>query len=130
MPRRIVSLWLPRLAAERMARRAGGIDAPFAVAAEEKGALSLISLNRAAEDAGLARLMALTDARAVRPDLLTRPAEPQRRRRFPRLAGPHGPPASVPGWRWTRPNPEPARWRWTPPAAPISSAAKKQCWPR
>ena len=44
MPRRIVSLWLPRLAAERMARRLGGLDAPFAVVAEEKGALALISL--------------------------------------------------------------------------------------
>ncbi len=82
MPRRIVSLWLPRLAAERMARRLGGIDAPFAVVAEDKGALALISLNRAAEAAGLMRGMGLTDARAVLPGLLTRPAEPQREADF------------------------------------------------
>ena len=78
MRRRIVSLWLPRLAAERITRRSGGTEAPFAVVAEERGALTLISLNAAAEAAGLTRGMGLTDARAVQPDLLTRPHQPQR----------------------------------------------------
>jgi protein ImuB len=75
--RRVVSLWLPRLAAERALRRAGPVAGPFAVVAPERGALRLVSLCPRAEAAGLRRGMGLADARAVAPDLATRLAEPE-----------------------------------------------------
>lgn len=75
--RRIVSLWLPRLAAERLLRRMGGVGAPFAVVGEVRGALTVASASAAAEAAGVRAGMGLADARAVRPDLVTRPADPQ-----------------------------------------------------
>lgn len=100
--RRILCLWLPLLAAERELRRPGmahhglaeeadgaagagcggagcggagrrdGGWAPFAVAEDLASGLRLISVNRAALAAGLAPGMALTDARAMLPDLSTR----------------------------------------------------------
>ncbi|MEM7270451.1 MAG: DNA polymerase Y family protein [Pseudomonadota bacterium] len=76
--RRIVSLWLPRFAAEWRIRRLGAVEGPFAIVAETSNAVRLASLNAAAEEAGLAREMALADARAICPDLLTRPAAPER----------------------------------------------------
>ncbi|WP_333832429.1 Y-family DNA polymerase [Rubrimonas sp.] len=76
MSRRVVSLWFPRLAAERALRRIGGLDAPFAIVAERRGALVLAALSAEAEAAGLARDMALADARALCPALRTRPADP------------------------------------------------------
>lgn len=75
MPRRILSLWLPRFASSLSLRRrpaAGG----FALVAKERGADRLVCLNREAEARGLKRGMGLTDARALMPDLLTRPADP------------------------------------------------------
>ena len=75
--RRILSLWLPRFAAEWRAKREGfamGADAPpFAVVGERRGALEIISLTATAETPGAARGMGLTDARAMTPDLITRP---------------------------------------------------------
>jgi len=50
---------------------------PFAVVREEKTALRLFSLNRAAIEAGLSAGMGLTDARAIAPDLMTRVHEPE-----------------------------------------------------
>ncbi|MEL6318777.1 MAG: DNA polymerase Y family protein, partial [Pseudomonadota bacterium] len=87
--RRVISVWAPRLAAERAlrARRrfcaapSGGWG-PFAVVAEEKGALRLAAVDQAAQAAGLARGMGLADARAIRPDLLTAPADPEGDRAF------------------------------------------------
>ncbi len=79
--RRILSLWLPRFAAEWRLRRIGaeGAAAPFATVAEGPGGgLALASVAAAAEAAGLGRGMALADARAILPDLVTRPAEPER----------------------------------------------------
>lgn len=76
MPRRIASLWFPRLAAERLLRALPALDGPFAVVAEARGGLHLASLSAQAEAAGLARGMALADARAVCPGLRTRPADP------------------------------------------------------
>lgn len=79
--RRILSLWLPRFAAEWRLRRIGAAaaEAPFATVAEGPGGgLVLASANAAAEAAGLGRGMALADARAILPDLLTRPAAPER----------------------------------------------------
>jgi protein ImuB len=76
-PRRILSLWFPRLAAERVLRAEPQLaEQPLAVAAEVRGALVLASLNRPAEAAGLRRGMALGDARAIVPGLVTRTGDP------------------------------------------------------
>lgn len=78
-PKRIVSLWLPRFAAEWRLRGIGEIaNAPFAIIGEVSGATRIASLNAAAEAQGLARGMSLSDARAMAPDLITRPAAPER----------------------------------------------------
>jgi protein ImuB len=82
-PRRILSLWFPRLAAERVLRAEPLLaEAPLAVVADVRGALHLASLARAAEAAGLRRGMALGDARAICPALVTRPADPVRTAAF------------------------------------------------
>ena len=82
-PRRILSLWFPRLAAERVLRAEPQIDGrPLAVVAEARGALVLASLTGAAEEAGLRRGMGLGDARAICPALATRPADPPREAAF------------------------------------------------
>ncbi|HEU0220895.1 MAG TPA: DNA polymerase Y family protein [Paracoccaceae bacterium] len=73
--RRILSLWFPRLAAERVLRREA-CEAPLAIVAPEGQRQVLASLTAAAEAAGLRRGMALTDARAICPGLVTRPAAP------------------------------------------------------
>ena len=76
MHRRVVSVWFPRLPADRLLRsdliRA---ERPFAVVREEKSALRLYALNKAAEAVGLAPAMALSDARAIYPGLATQLAE-------------------------------------------------------
>lgn len=75
--RRILSLWFPRLAADRAVRgepQLAGL--PLAVIADRRGALVVASLNAEAEAAGLRQGMALGDARAIRPDLATRPEDP------------------------------------------------------
>lgn len=78
-PKRIVSLWLPRFAAEWRLRGIGEIaSAPFAIIGEVSGATRIASLNAIAEAQGLARGMSLSDARAMAPDLITRPAAPER----------------------------------------------------
>ncbi len=74
--RRVVSLWFPRLAAERLTRLLGAPEAAFAAVAEAGGALRLAALSAEAEQAGLRRGMALVDARAILPELRTRPADP------------------------------------------------------
>ncbi len=77
--RRILSLWFPRLDAERAIRAEAHLaEMPFAVVADARGALALGSLSAAAEAAGLRRGMGLGDARAICPDLATRPADPPR----------------------------------------------------
>ncbi|RMF40953.1 MAG: DNA polymerase Y family protein, partial [Alphaproteobacteria bacterium] len=73
--RRILALWFPRLAAERVLRRSP-VEAPFAVVASAGQAQILASLSQRAEAAGLKRGMPLADARAICPDLVTRPADP------------------------------------------------------
>jgi protein ImuB len=71
--RRILSLWFPRLGAERLLRRSlGGIDQPFAVI-EDRGNLQVISsLSVEAEAEGLSLGQPLRDALAMCPGLLTR----------------------------------------------------------
>ncbi|NCO17752.1 MAG: DNA polymerase Y family protein, partial [Alphaproteobacteria bacterium] len=79
MVRRILSLWFPRLAVERMLRRRREVLAlPFAVVADHGGAQVLVSLNRAAEGAGLHPGQPLRDACAMCPGLLTAAADPAR----------------------------------------------------
>jgi protein ImuB len=72
--RRILSLWFPRLASDRWLRRLT-CPGPFAVVARAGRGDHLHCLTAAAEAAGLSRGMALADARAVCPALVTRPAD-------------------------------------------------------
>ncbi|HOZ35343.1 MAG TPA: DNA polymerase Y family protein, partial [Tabrizicola sp.] len=70
--RRILSLWFPRLAAERVQRlRADTLPVPLAVVGDRNGAQLLVSLSAEASAAGLAQGQALRDATAICPNLLT-----------------------------------------------------------
>ena len=81
--RRILSLWFPRLGAERLIRLGlGPMDAPFAVVRDTGQAQVLSSLNLAAEHAGLVRGQPMRDAQAMCPDLLTRLQNPQAEAQF------------------------------------------------
>ena len=74
--RRILSLWFPRLAAERALRRRGDVlPLPLAVVGHQNGAQVITSLNAEGEGAGLRLGQPLRDATAMCPDLLTRPAD-------------------------------------------------------
>ncbi len=86
MRRRIVSVALPWLAAEHRLRAEGrsGLDSPFAVVERAAGRLRLAGVNWAAAGAGLAAGTGLSDARAICPGLLTRPAAPERLAAFVR----------------------------------------------
>ena len=76
--RRILSLWFPRLAAERVLRSEPGLgDAPFAVAGERRGVTALVALSSAASAAGLSRGQPVRDARAMCAALVTRPEAPR-----------------------------------------------------
>ncbi len=74
MARRILSLWLPRLASEMSLRRRPH-EGAFALSLRVGNADHLHCLNRAAEQVGLHRGMPLVDARAICPALATRPAD-------------------------------------------------------
>ena len=75
--RRILSLWFPRLAAERALRlRRETLPLPFAIVGDQNGAQVLTSLNPEAEAAGLRLGQPLRDATAMCPRLLTKPADP------------------------------------------------------
>jgi len=80
MPRRIIAVALPHLAAEARLRHEGqaGFPRPFAIVGQEGGAQRLVSVNSAAAALGLAPGLGLADARAICPDLVTRPTEPER----------------------------------------------------
>ena len=72
--RRVLSLWFPRFAVERVLRmRRDTLTSPFAVVGLRNGAQILISLNPEAEGAGLAQGQPLRDATAMCPHLLTAP---------------------------------------------------------
>ncbi|MEO0829902.1 MAG: DNA polymerase Y family protein [Pseudomonadota bacterium] len=67
-----MSLWFPRLAAERLLRQARGtVTQPFAVVEEVGNMQTLASLSLEASAAGLRVGQPLRDARAMCPDLLT-----------------------------------------------------------
>ncbi len=75
--RRILSLWFPRLAAERQLRvRRTVLPGPFAVVGDQNGAQVLTSLNDAAQVAGLRQGQPLRDATAMCPGVVTVPADP------------------------------------------------------
>ncbi|WP_298676627.1 DNA polymerase Y family protein [uncultured Lentibacter sp.] len=71
--RRIVSLWFPRLASERVLRRRA-VAGPFAITIKEKNADRIYCLNAEAEQAGLCRGMPFSDARAFCCELESRVA--------------------------------------------------------
>jgi protein ImuB len=73
--RRILSVWFPRLGAERLTRRAGAAGA-FAVVAEDGPRQVLAALSAGAEAAGLVPGQPLREAQALCPDLRTTPQEP------------------------------------------------------
>ncbi|PZX15028.1 protein ImuB [Palleronia aestuarii] len=71
--RRILSLWFPRMGAERLMRRIGfEPDLPFAVIAEEANTQTLSALSPGAEALGLHVGLGLRDALARCPNLVTR----------------------------------------------------------
>lgn len=73
--RRILSIWFPRLAAERVLRlERGTLEGPFAVVATDNNTQTLASLSFEAEAEGLRIGQPLRDARAFCPELITRPA--------------------------------------------------------
>jgi protein ImuB len=82
--KRIVSLWFPKLSTDRLAR--ASTEAPSknewsaraaATVVWREGCPRLAALNAHARTAGLRPHMRLADARALLPDLLTAPSEPQ-----------------------------------------------------
>jgi protein ImuB len=76
--RRILSLWFPRLAAERHLRIEPALAAgPFAVVADRQNMQVLTTLSASASAAGLQAGQPLRDAQAMCPDLVTRRANPQ-----------------------------------------------------
>lgn len=71
--RRILSLWFPRLGAERVQRLArGGLEGPLAIVEEVSNTQVISALNAAAEAEGLQRGQGLRDAHAICPGLITR----------------------------------------------------------
>ena len=98
--KRIVSLWFPRLSADRLARATStsATASPdpdarqrqardwqaraAATVAWQDGSPRLAAVNGHARDAGLRPSMRLADARALVPDLMTAAAEPQADRRL------------------------------------------------
>ncbi len=75
--RRILSLWFPRLGAERLVRAARGLHAgPLAVVAEQSNMQVVTSLNAEAQAAGLRVGQPVRDAHAMCAALVTRPRNP------------------------------------------------------
>ena len=76
--RRILSLWFPRLGAERLLRQADALrEMPFAVLRDTGQMQVLNSLSDVASAAGLHHGQPLRDALAMCPDLVTRLQNPQ-----------------------------------------------------
>jgi len=81
--RRVLSLWFPRMGAERLLRQARMTqELPFAVV-QDRGQMQVISsLSQMAEERGLRLDQPLRDAMAMCPDLITRLRNPQSEARF------------------------------------------------
>lgn len=71
--RRVLSLWFPRLSAERVMRREGlATDAPMAVLRDTGNMQVIHSMNAASDAQGLSLGQPMRDAMAMCPDLVTR----------------------------------------------------------
>lgn len=81
MQKRVVSLWFPKLASNRILRL-NPIDGPFALVHHEQNADRLYCLNKAAESAGLHPGMSFSDARAFCPELQSQSTDLFADRRF------------------------------------------------
>ena len=79
--RRIVSLWFPRLASDRVSR-VRAVDGPLALTLRQGNANRVYCLNEQAERHGLHRGMSHADARAFCPELQSCEATPETDRRF------------------------------------------------
>jgi protein ImuB len=82
MDRRLLSLWLPEWSILRQSRFCAakpgdGADQPIAVIATERGVRRVHTVNAAARARGVRVDLSLADAKAICPDLLTRPHDPQ-----------------------------------------------------
>jgi protein ImuB len=79
MRSRVLSLWLPNLATDRIALRQSRPETtgPIATFVSERGALRLAAVCPLAARAGLRVGVMLTDARAMLPDLAVHPAAPE-----------------------------------------------------
>ncbi len=76
--RRILSLWFPRMGAERLLRLERARSTTAIAVIRETGNTQIIdSLSEAASAAGLSPGQPLRDARALCPDLVTRPSDPK-----------------------------------------------------
>ena len=68
MARRVLSLWLPRLATDRLARREPVLrEVLLVTVAGERGRMIVAAANALAESAGIQSGMTLADARALEP---------------------------------------------------------------
>lgn len=79
--RRILSLWLPRLATDRLQRQDDWLrrpdhTAPLVLVAKERGADRVVSLDARASEAGLQAGQTLAEARAIVPGIAVLPAAP------------------------------------------------------
>ena len=74
MARRLLSIWFPRLASDA-SLRVRPVEGPFALTHRSGNSDHLHCVNLVAMARGLRRGMALADARAICPDLATRPAD-------------------------------------------------------
>ncbi|MFD3191475.1 Y-family DNA polymerase [Sedimentitalea sp. HM32M-2] len=79
--RRVVSLWFPRLASDRVLRQRP-IEGPFALTLKQQNANRIYCLNAAATQQGLRRGMPYADARAFCPDLQSHVAAPEQDQQF------------------------------------------------
>lgn len=79
--RRVVSLWFPRLASDRVLRRCP-LDGPFALTLKQGNTNRLYCLNAQATQRGLYQGMPYSDARAFCPELQTTLADTQHDQRF------------------------------------------------
>ncbi|WP_353346396.1 DNA polymerase Y family protein [Litorivita sp. NS0012-18] len=79
--RRVVSLWFPRLASDRVLRQRP-IEGPFALTLKQKNANRIYCLNTAATQQGLYKGMPYADARAFCPNLQSQMAQPEQDQRF------------------------------------------------
>src|SRR3984893_2209593 len=80
--RRYLSLWLRRLATDRLRGSAPGEEAPLVVTALIKSALRIVAMNDAAQHLGLRLGLPLADARARYPALAVESSDPEADRRL------------------------------------------------